>query len=137
MVATLSLVVATLLLSNLNRQLDETNTDLEAAFEREKSEKQQAEDNAKTAKERLAETRAVLDFVEDKIFAAARPEDQESGLGHDVTLRKAVKAALPFVDKSFTKQPLIEARLRTTLATSFGYLGDAETAAEHRGAGIG
>ena len=90
-----------------------------------------AEQQAKeTAQQREAETKAVLDFVENKVFAAARPKDQEGGQGYDVKLADAVKAALPFVDKSFTGQPLIEARLRMTMGRSFCYLGDAKTAVE-------
>jgi hypothetical protein len=90
-----------------------------------------AEKKAKqTAQEREAEMRAVLDFVENKIFSAARPKDQAGGQGYDVKLAEAVKAALPFVDKSFIPQPLIEARLRTTMGLSFWYLGDAKTAIE-------
>jgi serine/threonine protein kinase/tetratricopeptide (TPR) repeat protein len=89
----------------------------------------EAEKKAKeTAETREAETRAVLDFVENKIIAAARPEIVEGGLGREVTLRKAIDAALPFVEKSFTDQPLIEARLRCTLAKSFAQLGDANSA---------
>jgi len=41
-----------------------------------------------------------------------------------VTLRKAIEAALPFVEKSFTDRPLIEARLRMTIGTSFWHLGE-------------
>jgi serine/threonine protein kinase len=90
-----------------------------------------AEKEAKeTAEANEAETKAVLDFVQKKVFAAARPVGAEGGLGHDVTLRKAVEAALPFVDKSFTNQPLIEARLRNTLATSFLDLGEWKIAVE-------
>jgi hypothetical protein len=33
----------------------------------------------------------VLEFVENKIFAAARPKDQEGGQGYDVKLADAVK----------------------------------------------
>src|SRR5438067_1679184 len=83
-----------------------------------------------TAQDREAETTAVLDFVENKVFEAARPEGQGGGLGRDVTLRKAVEAALPFVEKGFADQPLIEARLRLTLGTSFYHLGEAKIAAE-------
>ena len=79
---------------------------------------------------REAESRAVLDFVENKVFAAARPEGVEGGLGREVTLRKALDAALPFVEKTFTDQPLIEARLRYTLAKSFAYLGENNRAVE-------
>jgi tetratricopeptide (TPR) repeat protein len=83
-----------------------------------------------TALSREAETQAVLDFVEKQVFAAARPEGQAGGLGRDVSLRRAIEAALPFVDKSFRDQPFIEARLRMTLGTSFYYLGEAKIAAE-------
>jgi serine/threonine protein kinase/tetratricopeptide (TPR) repeat protein len=90
-----------------------------------------AEKEAKEmAQAREAETKVVLEFVEDRVFAAARPERQAGGLGHDVTLRRAVEAALPFVEKSFTNQPLIEARLRMTLGQSFWYLGEAKMSAD-------
>jgi eukaryotic-like serine/threonine-protein kinase len=78
---------------------------------------------------RESETRAALDFVENKVFSAARPKDRQ-GLGPNVSLREAVEAALPFVKDRFTDQPLIEARLRLTLGRSFWFLGDWKTAAE-------
>jgi serine/threonine protein kinase len=90
-----------------------------------------AEKEAKEAvQKREAETQAVLEFVENKVFAAARPEGQEGGLGRDVTLRRALDAALPFVAKSFSEQPLIDARLRMTLGNSFLYLGEEKSALE-------
>ncbi len=79
---------------------------------------------------RQMEIEAVLDFVQSRIFAAARPEGIDGGLGRDVELRKALEAALVHVDQSFAKQPLIEARLRLTLGTSFWYLGDPKIAAQ-------
>ncbi len=91
----------------------------------------EAEHSAKkTAEARDAESRAVLDFVQSRILAAARPLGQEGGLGHDVTLRKAVEAALPFVQSSFKDQPSVETRLRQTMGLSFWYLGDSRTATE-------
>jgi eukaryotic-like serine/threonine-protein kinase len=91
----------------------------------------EAEKKAKEdALAREAETKAVLGFVETRIIAAARPERESEGLGRKVTLRKAIESALPYVDKSFPNQPLIEARLRQTLGMSFLALGDARTAAE-------
>ena len=39
------------------------------------------------------EARAVLTFLQSKVLAAARPEGQLGGLGHDVTLRGALEAA--------------------------------------------
>jgi eukaryotic-like serine/threonine-protein kinase len=77
---------------------------------------------------KAAET--VLGFVQDKIFAAARPVGRPNGLGPDVTLRQALDAALPVVERSFATQPLVEARLRMTLGMSFSYLGDDRTAAD-------
>ncbi len=82
------------------------------------------------AQAREAETRSVLEFVENKVFAAARPRGQAGGVAYDVTLRKAMESALPFVGKSFPNQPLIEARLRQTMGTSFLLLGDSRNAAE-------
>jgi serine/threonine protein kinase len=90
-----------------------------------------AEKQAKQAAEtREAESKAVLDFVENKILAAARPEGQDGGLGREATLRKAVEAALPSVEQSFQAQPLIEARLRMTLGATFWFLGEAQSALE-------
>jgi eukaryotic-like serine/threonine-protein kinase len=80
------------------------------------------------ADEREAETRAVLRFVENQIIAAARPEGQQGGLGRDVTLRQAIQGSLPHIAGAFSDQPLIEARLRLTLGTSFYYLGEPEIA---------
>jgi eukaryotic-like serine/threonine-protein kinase len=75
-----------------------------------------------------AETRAVLSFVENQILAAARPKGRRGGLGPGVTLREAIDAAVPFVEKSFKDQPLTEARLRQTLGDSFWYMGDGKAA---------
>jgi serine/threonine protein kinase/tetratricopeptide (TPR) repeat protein len=91
------------------------------AAEREAKESAQAED---------AKTRAVLEFVEDKVLAAVRPEGLEGGLGRQVTLGQTVEAALPFVETSFRNQPLIEARLRLTLGTSFLHRGETRKAAQ-------
>jgi eukaryotic-like serine/threonine-protein kinase len=82
------------------------------------------------AQAREAETAAVLEFVEKNVFSAARPKGLEGGLGREVPLRQALAAALPFVGKRFSDQPLIEARLRRTMGLSFRYLGDEDVAAE-------
>jgi len=55
-----------------------------------------AQANEKTASEREAETKAVLDFVEEKVFAAARPKGEEGGLGPDVTLRRGSRSCSAF-----------------------------------------
>jgi serine/threonine protein kinase/tetratricopeptide (TPR) repeat protein len=90
-----------------------------------------AEKQAKeSALKREGETKAVLEFVENKVIAAARPKGQEGGQGYDVKLADAIQAALPFVEKGFSGQPLIEARLRMTMGISFWYLGHDQTALE-------
>jgi serine/threonine protein kinase len=90
-----------------------------------------AEKQAKVAAQaREAEMRAVLEFVEERVFAAARPKGQAGGLGREVTLRQAIDAALPSVAESFASQPLVEARLHWTLGQSYLYLGEPRTAAE-------
>jgi serine/threonine protein kinase len=97
--------------------------DAVSAFSAETEAKRQAD-----AKE--AETRAVLDFLETRVIKAARPEGEAGGQGASFTVRQALEAALPFVAKQFTEQPLTEARLRMTLGKSFQYLGDFKIAAE-------
>ncbi len=83
-----------------------------------------------TAQTKEAEARAVLNFVQTKVFAAARPKNVAGGLGREVSLRRALEAALPAVAESFEKQPLIEAQVRMTLGASFSLLGDPKIAAE-------
>ena len=82
-----------------------------------------AAEEEKKAKETVE---AVLGFVEDKIFAAARPKGQDGGLGYDVKLADAITAALPAIEKGFPDKPLTEARLRMTIGQSFvpGQAGD-------------
>ena len=52
----------------------------------------------------------MLEFAENRVFAAARPEDQEGGLGREVKLRQAIEAALLYTEGIVTKQPLIDAQ---------------------------
>ena len=88
----------------------------------------------KLAKERAlakeAEANAVVQFLVDKVFAAARPKELDGGLGKDVTLRDAILAGLPELGSRFTKQPLVEARLRETLGGTFFFLGNFKVAEE-------
>jgi serine/threonine protein kinase/tetratricopeptide (TPR) repeat protein len=100
------------------------------AKEHEVEQRSLAETRRQQAETRAAETEASLSFVESRVFAAARPEGQEGGLGRAVTLRKALEASLPYLAKSFPNQPLIEARVRQSLGGSFWYLGEPKAAAE-------
>jgi serine/threonine protein kinase/tetratricopeptide (TPR) repeat protein len=93
-------------------------------------ERTKAETAKKEAEAKEAEANAVVQFFEDKVFAAGRPKGEAGGLGHDVPLRDAIKASLTALGTSFRDQPLVEARLRYTLGTTFSYLGDPPSAAE-------
>jgi serine/threonine protein kinase/tetratricopeptide (TPR) repeat protein len=98
--------------------------------QREADERKKA-DTAKTeAQVKEDEANAVVKFFQDRVFSAGRPKGEAGGLGHDVALREAIKASLPALGTSFRDQPLVEARLRLTLGTTFGYLGDDAQAAE-------
>jgi serine/threonine protein kinase len=83
-----------------------------------------AEEEAAKAKQSEADARAVLDFVQSKIMAAARPEGDEGGLGKDVKLRAAVDAAERGIGQSFANQRSVEASIRDTLGQSYYYLGE-------------
>jgi serine/threonine protein kinase/tetratricopeptide (TPR) repeat protein len=94
-----------------------------------RSAKREAHERKKVeAKE--TEANAVIRFFEDKVFAAGRPKGESGGLGHDVPLLDAIKAALPALGTGFRDQPLVEARLRSTLGTTFRFLGDHAQATE-------
>jgi tetratricopeptide (TPR) repeat protein/tRNA A-37 threonylcarbamoyl transferase component Bud32 len=114
------------------RQSERDKQTIRAEKENAESQRELAEANEKTANERKAETEAVLTFVENRVFAAARPEGapDDPGLGKDVTLRRAVENALPFVEHSFSQRPLIEARLRMTIGTSYWFLGEPKLAVD-------
>jgi tetratricopeptide (TPR) repeat protein len=76
------------------------------------------------AKQSESEAKAVLDFFQNKVLAAARPQGQEGGLGKDVTLRAAVEAAESGIEQSFAHEPAVEASIRDTLGGSYAYLGE-------------
>jgi eukaryotic-like serine/threonine-protein kinase len=84
------------------------------------------------AQAKAAEANAVVKFVEDQVFAAARPKGQDGGLGAGVTLRDAIAACLPALKNAFAGQPLVEARLRMSLGRTFQTLGDPKSAAEQQ-----
>ncbi len=84
------------------------------------------------ARKKEAEANAVVQFFQDRVFAAARPEGLDGGLGSEVTLRKAIVASLPALDEGFADQPLVEAKLRSSLGATFEYLGEYEPALKQK-----
>jgi serine/threonine protein kinase/tetratricopeptide (TPR) repeat protein len=98
--------------------------------QREADEHQKANAARADAQAKEAEANAAIKFFEDKVFSAGRPKGEAGGLGHDVSLRDAIKASLSALGTSFRDQPLVEARLRHTLGITFFYLGERAQAAE-------
>lgn len=92
-------------------------------FQAATKEKAEAEQRKK-AETKETETQAVLDFVENKVFAAARPEGLEQGLGRNVKVRDVLEKALTDIADNFKSSPAIEARIRMTLGQSFWFLGE-------------
>jgi tRNA A-37 threonylcarbamoyl transferase component Bud32 len=76
----------------------------------------------KVAEQAAADAKAVLDFFQDQVLAAARPESQEGGLGIHATIRAAVDAAEPKIAGAFHDRPLVEASIRNTLGGTYWYL---------------
>jgi serine/threonine protein kinase len=83
-----------------------------------------ATDEQRKAKQSESEAKAVLEFFQEKVLAAARPKDQEGGLGRDATIRAAVDGAESGIEKSFADQPTVEASIRSTLGETYRYLGE-------------
>ena len=84
-------------------------------------------DQRRQAVAREAESAAVLKFLEEHVIAAGRPKGHDGGIGYDVKLIDALRAAMPTIKTSFATQPLIEARVRSSLGLSFYILGDSAT----------
>ena len=78
----------------------------------------------KLARKKEAEARAILDFFEENVLSATRPEGQDRGLGKEVTIRKALDAAEPRIAETFRDQPLAEASIRDTLGQTYYFLGE-------------
>ena len=80
------------------------------------------------ARQAAAESRAVLDFFQENVLAAARPKDQEGGLGPGVTIRQAIDQAEPKIAQAFQDKPAVEASIRGVLGGTYFYLGEAKLA---------
>ncbi len=91
----------------------------------------EAEGRARARAElREVEAKSALDFLTQRVFAAARPKGHGGGLGRDVTLRAALESAVPFIEENFRDQPIAQIRLRWTLASAFAGYGEHKRAAE-------
>ena len=115
-------------LAGKNRELDIQRRAAITERDRAVSAEQAARDEQAKTKTSEAETRTVLTFFQDKVLVAARPEDQEGGLGINTTIRAALDAAEPGVAKAFEGQPLVEASIRNILGESYYLLGEPKLA---------
>ncbi len=77
------------------------------------------------AEERDQESEAVITFLSD-MLAAAHP----SLTGKDVLVRDVLDRAAERIGQEMAGRPLVEARLRETIASTYSGLGDDETAAD-------
>jgi non-specific serine/threonine protein kinase/serine/threonine-protein kinase len=93
-----------------------------------KQERDRAVDAEGKANRSRSEMRTVLEFLQNKVLAAARPKDEEGGLGRDVSLRVALDTAESGIEKAFKGQPAVEASIRAALGETYYYLGDPERA---------
>jgi hypothetical protein len=96
------------------------------------AEKNRTEEARKGEAQAAADARAVLEFFQDQVLAAARPENQDGGLGIQATIREAVDAAEPKIAGAFQDRPLVESSIRNTLGTTYWHLGEDQAAiAQH------
>jgi serine/threonine protein kinase/tetratricopeptide (TPR) repeat protein len=93
--------------------------------------RQHAEQAEQKARADEAQRRAVLDFFQTKVLAAAGPKGKAGGLGRQATIRDAIAAAEPQIATAFADQPAVEAALRQTLGNTYVYLGDPQLAIPH------
>lgn len=93
---------------------------------------QAAKAEAANAKRSADEAKAVLDFFQNQVLSAARPEGQAGGLGKDATIRKALDAAEPKIAAAFQMQPLVEASIRNVLGQTYRYLGESGLAIQQQ-----
>jgi serine/threonine protein kinase len=96
-----------------------------------KEEEAHAKASEQRALTKEKEARAVLDFFENKVLAAARPKGQEGGLGIDATIKAAVDEADLRLADSFADQPLVEASICNVLGGTNVFLGDHGAAIRH------
>ena len=89
-------------------------------------EAQRARQEGARAKVEAGNAEAVTDFLNKYLLQAARPLGIRGGLGHDVSLRKALEHATEEVEKAFASRPLVEAKIRYILAITYLFLSEQE-----------
>ena len=72
-----------------------------------------------------AEARAVLEFFQTKVLAARGPGTRRGAWACEATIRDAVDAAVPAIEKSFAGKPTVEASIHDTMGQSYSVSGRA------------
>ena len=75
-----------------------------------------------------ARANRVLRFLLDRVLTASRPEGEEGGLGHDVTMQAAFDWAEPKIASDFADEPIVAAAVRHTFGTTYLHHGDTAAA---------
>ena len=83
------------------------------------------------AEQREAGERAIAEFYESYVLAAARPQGYWGGLGRNATLKEALDHAAPHLDEAFRGQPEIEAEVRSHLGMTYLHLAEFDAANPH------
>jgi tetratricopeptide (TPR) repeat protein len=86
--------------------------------------RQAAEEAQARAQNSYEAASTTIEFFIQDVFRAARPK-QHGGLGQDVTLVRALDAALPRIETVFAGQPAAEENLRDALADVYARAGNA------------
>lgn len=96
----------------------------QAAHNQAEEAQREALDERNHARQGEQNTQRVLEFLLQRVVAAARPQDDDGeGMGRSVTVLQSLEAAEPWIRESFTGQPLAELKLRQSLAATYGLLG--------------
>jgi serine/threonine protein kinase len=144
-VVVLALLTGLLIVTALNRELDQSNTDLTEALAREAMERQragasegvardahrEAEKQKQEAQDALADTQAYSEFLVQDLLSVARPGGERGGLGIGVTVQRALDEAAKNIDARFAGRPKAEALARHDLGVTYRLIGELEKAEEH------
>jgi serine/threonine protein kinase len=100
----------------------------ERARRNEVEQRQIAQANEAKATDAEADTKAYGDFLANRVLAAARPKDEQAGLGVNVSVVEALEQAEKLVEDDFKNRPRAEALARHAIGVTWRNLGRYEQA---------
>jgi serine/threonine protein kinase len=92
--------------------------------------RRRAEEKTQETQLALDGTQKILNFLTKEVLGAARPEGEEGGKGHNISLKEALIKAAPQIPTLFQGQPKLEAHVRHTLGYTLALLGEHRLAQE-------